>query len=166
MNWKLIGILSGVGIALGFVFLYVEFGSAAQWAISLGTAAVFAVLIARLLPEHHFLNGFMVGLIQGTVSGLITGLMWDTFMEHHPLAAEKMEEAVQKMEEAGQSGEWIISLSRYMAMLGAPLGGAVNGLVVGMFSWLASKVIRPIHPLEVEPGEPEIPPDDLPPPPS
>jgi hypothetical protein len=159
MNWRLIGVICVVGVALGVVMLYVEFAFWTQLGIGLALAAVFALILARFQPERHFLHGFVAGLIYGTVSSFLTGLMWETYLEYHPMVAEEMEEA------AATAGDWVIGFGRYMTMLGAPLNGAITGLILGVLAWLASKVIRPPHPSEPETVEPELPPPDAPPPP-
>lgn len=157
MNWRLIGVISAMGVALGLVTLYVEFGQGVQIGISLAVAILFAVTLARFQPDRHFLHGFVAGLIYGTISSFLTGLMWETFLEHHPVTAERLEET------ASQVGDWIFQFGRYLSLFLAPLSGAVTGLILGLLAWIASKIIPPSNPPIPEGVEGEIPEEEAPP---
>lgn len=128
MNWKLIVELSGFGLfmALATVFVVRPSVEPMLWLpILLGVA----FLIARFAPGKYFLHGL-------AVSGLncvwITGahlLVFDRYVDGHPdeLAAFAS-----------------IPFSPRVAMLiVGPIIGLISGCVLGIFAFIASKVVKP-----------------------
>ncbi|MHA2620906.1 MAG: hypothetical protein V2G42_05585 [bacterium JZ-2024 1] len=153
MNWRIIGVISLIGTAMGVFNLYVDVGKAGAWIMSIVAAVLFAISIARFQRERYFLHAFLAGFIYATISSLLTGILWETFLERHPAILEQIETAAER------AGDWIFSFSRYASMLGSPLNGAVNGLLLAVFTWLATLVIPPLHP--VSPGAEEPTPDEV-----
>ena len=89
-----------------------------------------AYLIARKCQEYFFWNGFMVSIIN---SIWITGvhiIFYSTYMANHPEMAN-MNSQMPLQEHP-----------RLMMLMTGPVFGALSGIVLGAFAWIASKIVK------------------------
>ncbi len=129
MNWKLIFYLSVFGLIMAFatiswvpqniepIFWLIIFIICAYW-------------VAKKCSDKYFLNGFMISIIN---SIWITGahiVFYASYMAHHPQMAH-MESQMPMPEHP-----------RLMMLITGPVFGAVSGLVLGLFSFIASKLVK------------------------
>ena len=126
MNWKLIFALSLFGLAMGIATVYVIPSNIEPifWVVIF---VICAIVIARVQPARHFLHGLMVGIVN---SIWITGahiLLFDAYIANHAKEAAMMRGAP-------------MAPRAMMAVVG-PLVGVVSGVVIGLFAWIAGKVV-------------------------
>ena len=129
MNWKVIFTLSlfGLGMAIATVSLIpsnIEFWF---WP---GIFIFCAYTIARRCNGAYFLHGFLVALLNCV---WVTGahmLFADTYLAYH-----KTEAAMMLNSPTGMS-------ARAMMLIMGPAIGIVSGMVLGLFSFIAGKVVR------------------------
>lgn len=117
--------LFGLAMGIGTVFVIPSNIEPVCWLVIF---VVCAVLIARAGVSRPFLHGLCVSLVN---SVWITGAhvaFFDTYIASHAQEAEMMT----KMPMSG----------RVMMLITGPLVGLVSGLVLGLFSWIASKFIK------------------------
>ena len=127
MNWKLIFLLSLFGLAMGIATVFVIPSNIEPW-FWLVIFLICAYLIARLAPGRYFLHGLLVSVVN---SIWITGahiLLFDQYVAHHAKEAEMMT----RMPMA----------PHVMMAVTGPLIGVVSGLVLGLFAWIASKLMK------------------------
>jgi hypothetical protein len=89
---------------------------------------VCAIVIARRCEAKHFLHGLFVSLLNSVWITTAHVVLFDTYIASHPREAAM----------ATQMGS-----PRLMMVVTGPLVGLVSGLILGLFSWAASKVIKP-----------------------
>jgi hypothetical protein len=131
MNWKLIFSLSLLGLAMAFATITLVPSSVEP----LFWVAIFvfcAYVIAKRAPGKFFLHGFYVGLVNCVWVTSAHIIFSSTYLQHHA------QEAAQYSKMNAQMG---LSPMGAMSVFG-PLIGIASGLVIGLFSWLASKLLK------------------------
>lgn len=128
MNWKLIFQLSlfGLGMAIATVFWVPSSVEPFLW---LAIFIVCAYIIARRCASRYFLHGFLTSLVNCV---WITGfhiLLFRTYLANHPQEAEMMAKMPMHAH------------PRIMMLVTGPVVGVVSGLVLGLFSFIASKLV-------------------------
>lgn len=129
MNWKVIFTLSlfGLGMAIATISLI---PSNIEFWFWLGIFIFCAYTIAKRCSGAYFLHGFFVALLNCV---WVTGahvLFADTYLEYH-----KAEAAMMLNSPTG------ISVRAMMLVMG-PVIGIISGLVLGLFSFIASKIVK------------------------
>ena len=127
MNYKLILALSGFGLAMGIATVYVV-PSNIEPICWLVIFVICAVLIARFAPGRPFLHGLLVGLAN---SVWITGahvILYEPYVASHAHELQMMQGAPFP--------------PRAMMLLVGPVIGLISGVVLGLFSVVASKLVK------------------------
>ena len=131
MNWKLIFLLSLFGLAMGFttIFLIPSHIEPFFWLIIF---IVCAYLIAKYAPGKYFLHGLFVSIVN---SIWITGahvLLFQQFINAHP----------EYLQMVAMMPPALAAHPRRAMLLTNPIVYVFWGLVLGLFAWLASKIVR------------------------
>lgn len=129
MNWKLILQLSlfGLGMAIATVFWIPSKIEPAFWLLIF---VLCAYLIARSVGGKYFLHGFMVSIFNCVWITAAHVLLAETYLANHP-------------EELAQMNSMIaMSDPRPAMLIVGPVIGVVSGMVLGLFSFVASKIVR------------------------
>jgi hypothetical protein len=129
MNWRLILYLSLYGLIMAIATVY--------W-IPSRTEPIFwliifiacAYIIAKKCTGDYFWHGFAVSVFNGIWVTAAHFILFDAYMENHPEAVEM-----------NKSIPAIFSPRTWMLVIG-PAISIVSGLVLGLFSWVASKLIK------------------------
>jgi hypothetical protein len=127
MNWKLIFLLSLFGLAMGIATVFILPSNIEPW-VWLGVFVVCAVIIARAAPGRFFLHGLCVSLVNAV---WITGshvALYDTYITTH---AQEVE-AMKAMPISGRAAMLVVG----------PIVGLLSGLILGLFAFVASKIIK------------------------
>jgi purine-cytosine permease-like protein len=130
LDTKLILQLSLFGLAMAFATVFVV-PSNVEPVFWLVIFVVCAVVIARRRPDRHFVHGFLVSLANCV---WITGahiLLFDSYIERHPQEAAMMKSMP------------LPDAPRLMMLMTGPIVGIVSGLVLGLFAFVAGKVVKP-----------------------
>ncbi|TRZ76695.1 MAG: hypothetical protein D4R97_00390 [Bacteroidetes bacterium] len=133
MKWKLIFLLSLFGLAMAFatVFWIPTMIEPAFW---LAIFIICAYLIAKNCTNRYFLYGFLVALVNCV---WITGIhlfYHNTYMANHP-------DMVRMMADMPMPNHPL----RMMALTG-PVFGILSGLVLGLFAYIASRLVKKNNP--------------------
>ena len=131
LDLKLILRLSVFGLVMAFATVYV-IPSNIEPVFWLAIFAACGALIARSLADKHFVHGFAVSLVNCV---WITGahvVLFESYLERHPQEAEMMK----KMP--------LPDSPRLMMLMTGPVVGIVSGLVLGLFAFIASKIVKPV----------------------
>jgi hypothetical protein len=91
---------------------------------------VCAVVIARRAPGRYFLHGFLVSMLNSVWITTAHILLFESYLSRHAQEAAMMS----KMP--------VPSAPRLMMLLTGPLVGAASGIVLGLFSVIAHRIIR------------------------
>ena len=128
MDWKLIFLLSGFGLAMAVatVFFIPSNIEPAFWLVIF---LVCAYLIARRRADKLFLHGLCVSLVNSVWITAAHVLLFDQYAAGHP-------------EEAGIMKSFPAS-PRVLMVLFAPVFGSMFGLVLGLLTFLAGKLVKP-----------------------
>jgi hypothetical protein len=126
---RLIFVLSLFGLAMAFLTVYV-IPSTIEPLCWLAIFVVCAFIIAKRAPGHFFLHGFLVSLVN---------CVWIT-TAHIALSGDYL---ARHSNEAAMMAKMPMpdSPRLMMAMMG-PMVGIVSGIVLGLFSWIASKIVK------------------------
>ena len=129
MNRKLILQLSlfGLAMAIATVFVIPSNIEPAFWLVIFITCAYF---IAKKCDEKHFLHGFLVSLVNCIWITSAHILLFKTYIANHPDEAAMM--TTMPMPE----------YPRLMMLMTGPVVGIISGIVLGLFSFVASKIIK------------------------
>ena len=141
MNWRWILMLAALGVVVSAAGLFGWFPSSI-W-VSVGLLLVCAVLLGYNVKQKHFMNGFWTGVIWSVVGGILTILFWDTYLANNPSVAEKMSQVPEGFD------------PRMFSIIGIVIGAAINGVLLGLLTLLAGKLLNeketPAPPPETNP---------------
>ena len=130
MNWQLIFGLSLFGLAMGIatVFLIPSNIEPVFW---LAIFLICAFVIARKLPNRHFLHGLMVGIVNSVWVTSAHVLFFSQYIANHP-------------KEAAMMGYMPMPNSPrlMMACVGSAIG-VFSGVIIGLFAFVAGKLVKP-----------------------
>jgi len=128
MNWKLIFGLSlfGLAMAIATVFVIPSNVEPIFWLVIL---IVCAVIIARVQPTRHFLHGLLVGIVNSIWVTSAHILLFSSYVANHPKEAAMMKNMPMQPQ-------------MMMAVTG-PIVGVLSGVILGLFAFVAGKLIRP-----------------------
>ena len=130
MNWKLIGLLSLFGLAMGIATVFVipsNFEPLCWLVIFLFCAYI----IAKNSPGKHFLHGLFVGLANSVWITAAHVLLFDRYLVGHAREAAMMN----SMPMRG-------SPKLMMGVVG-PVVGLISGIILGLFAFVAGKLVKP-----------------------
>lgn len=126
MNWKLISQLSLFGLAMAIATVS-WIPSSIEPFFWLVIFIICSYLIATKCQAKHFLHGFLVSVFNSVWITTIHVIFFDTYMANHSDMAQ-------------------MNASRMMMVLMGPVFGAGFGLILGLFAFLASKIIKKPNP--------------------
>ena len=128
MNWKLIFYLSLYGLVMAFATIsWIPFKfEPVFWLIIF---IICAYLIAKKCSGLYFWNGFMVSIINSVWITTAHVIFYSSYMAHHPEMADM--NANMPLQDA----------PRLMMAIMGPVFGAASGVVLGLFSWIASRFV-------------------------
>lgn len=129
MNWKLIFTLSLFGLAMAVATVF-WIPSNVEWIFWLVIFMFCAYTIARQADGKYFLHGFMVSIVNSIWIIVIHITFYDTYVANHP-------ELLPRLDEMAEFANPRI----FMVVIGLIIG-AISGIILGLFSLVASKLIK------------------------
>jgi hypothetical protein len=127
MNWKLVFQLSLFGLAMAIATVYV-IDSSIEPFVWLIIFVFCAWVMARRLPNRHFVHGLMIGIVNSLWVTSAHIILFDTYVASHVKELESLQQ---------------LPLSpRIMMACTGPVIGVVSGLVLGLFAFIAAKIIK------------------------
>ena len=131
MNLKLIIQLSAFGLimALGTISLIPQQIEPVFWIIIF---IICAWVIAKAAPGKYFLHGFLVSLVNCVWIIAAHTIFYDTYIANHPSVALMNNDAPVGM----------ASHPRLVQAIFGALIGVISGVVLGLFSVIASKFVK------------------------
>jgi hypothetical protein len=130
LNFKLILQLSLFGLAMAIATVFV-IPSNIEPLFWLVIFIVCAVVIARRCAEKHFLHGFAVSLANCVWITSFHILLFSSYLARHPQEAAMMKTMP------------LPDSPRLMMLMTGPVVGVVSGIVLGLFAFIASKLVKP-----------------------
>jgi hypothetical protein len=127
MNWKLIFSLSLFGLAMAFatVFFIPSNIEPIFWLVIF---IICAYIIAKKYTGKYFLHGFLVSLVNSVWITAVHVIFFGTYIANHPDMVSMT---------AQMPGH-----PRLMMVIMGPLFGAAFGLILGLFAFIASKIVK------------------------
>jgi hypothetical protein len=129
MNGKLIFQLSLLGLAMGIATVYF-IPSDVEPFCWLAIFIICAYLIAKNCTEKYFLNGLLVSLLNSVWITAAHIILFDSYMATH--AEEVAMMAKMPMPDS----------PRLMMLITGPFVGLASGIVLGLFAFVASKIVK------------------------
>jgi len=131
MNWKIIFQLSIFGLIMAFatVQLIPERIEPVFW---LFIFAFCAWVIAKVCPGKYFLHGFLVSMVNCIWITAVHVIFRMTYVAHHPQMA-----SINTNMPAS-----LLSHPRLTMVIMGPIFGAGFGVILGLFSFIASKIVK------------------------
>lgn len=132
MNWKLILLVSLLGVLIGLVNLFglVELN---QWFVAIVWWLIAALILGRFAPQKYFGHGLWTGVIESLVSTILIYLFFDMYVANNPKVAAQMAQMPEGLD------------ARTMTLVSMLFGVVISGVVLGLLTLLSGKVF----------GEPE-----------
>jgi hypothetical protein len=134
LNWKLIFQLSLFGLAMGVATVYV-IPSNIEPLFWLAIFVGCAIIIARRCTHRYFLHGFLVSIVNSVWITAAHVLLADAYLARHA-------------REAAMMSNMPMSSPRLAMLLTGPVVGVVSGVVLGLFAFIASRLMKtrqPVH---------------------
>lgn len=128
LDFKLILALSMFGLAMGVATVFV-ISSKVEPICWLAIFVLCAIVIAKRRTSHFFWHGFLVSVVNSIWITVAHVLLFESYIATH--AAEA----------AMASGMPLPP--RAMMLVTGPVIGVISGLVLGLFAFVASKLLRP-----------------------
>src|SRR5260221_13006949 len=131
LNFKLIFQLSlfGLAMALATVFVVPSNIEPLFWLVIF---VICAVVIARRCTEKFFLHGFAVSLANCVWITSFHILLFGSYLARHPQEAAMMKTMP------------LPDSPRLMMLMTGPVVGIVSGVVLGLFAFIATKILKPV----------------------
>ena len=129
MNIKLLLLLSLFGLAMGIATVYV-IPSNVEPFLWFAIFCISAFVIAKNCSGKYFLHGFVLSLFNCVWITSAHVLLFSTYLANHPKEAAMMTSMPLPMH------------PRLMMLMMGPIVGIVCGIVVGLFSFIASKLVK------------------------
>jgi uncharacterized membrane protein YfcA len=129
LNWRLIVRLSAFGLAMAIATVY-YIPSNIEPFFWLVIFLLCAYVIAERCHEKYFLHGFLVSLMNCVWITTAHILLFDTYIANQPDKAEMLT----KMP--------LPDSPRLMMLMMGTLIGIISGLFLGVFAFIASKIIK------------------------
>jgi len=127
VNWGLIFQLSLFGLAMAIATVFV-IPSTIEPLFWLAIFVVCAYVIAKRCESRHFLHGLFVSLANCVWITSAHVLLFDAYIAHHQREAQMMSQ--------------MPFSPRAMMLITGPIVGVVSGLVLGLLSLIAARVLR------------------------
>src|ERR1700730_4917350 len=127
MNWRLIFGLSLFGLAMAIATVFV-IPSNIEPFCWLAIFLICAYIIARQAPGKFFLHGLMVSVVNSIWITAAHVLLFDQYVATHAKEAAMM--------------QTLPMSPRVMMAVTGPIVGVVSGCILGLFAWIASKLVR------------------------
>jgi hypothetical protein len=128
VNWKLVLLLSLFGLAMGIATVFV-IPSNVEPLFWLVIFLICAWIIAVGAPGKYFLHGLMVSIVNSVWITAAHIILFDQYIANH-------------QKEAAMMKSMPLSPRAMMALTG-PVVGIVSGLVLGLFAFVAHKLVAP-----------------------
>ena len=131
MNWKLIFLLSLFGLAMAFatVFFIPSNIEPLFWLVIF---IICAYLIAKYASGGYFLHGLLVSIVNSIWITATHAAFFYAYIANHPDELKMMDSLPPMMADHPR---------RMMVVIG-PIVGVISGLVLGLFAWVASKILK------------------------
>jgi hypothetical protein len=131
MNWKLIFLLSLFGLALGVASVF-TLSPTVEFVFWIAATLIIAILIARYANGKYFLHGFMVAVVNTFWVTLAQATLFYIYIASHP-------EYLQMVEKLPPA---LADHPRRLIVYRSPIIAIISGVFVGLFAWVASKVVN------------------------
>ena len=128
MNWKLILYLSLFGLVMGIATVY-WIPSNVEPFVWLVIFVISAILIARNCRRLPFVHGLLVSVANSVWITAAHVLLFDQYLANHPQEASMMQSMARP------------DLAREMMAVMGPVIGGISGVVLGIFSLIAFKLV-------------------------
>ena len=129
MNWNLIFKLSLFGLAMAFATVYfIPSNVEPFWWLAI--FIICAYIIARNCSSQYFLHGFLVSLVNSVWITAAHILLFDKYIANHPREASMMNKM--PMPDHPQ----------LMMLITGPVVGVISGLILGLFAFAASRIVK------------------------
>ncbi len=130
MNWKVIFTLSCFGILMGVASLFGLTHMPVEPILWFLIALFSAYWIAENTTAKPFIHGSIAGVLMGILNSIMQSAFFDLYLSNNPAAAEGF-----KQIPGGIS-------ARLFPLITGPAIGVAYGLVVGLLSLLARKILK------------------------
>ena len=128
MNWKLCLQLSMFGLAMGILTVFLIPSTIEPWCW-LAIFIICAYIVAKRGVPMPFGHGFMTSIFNSVWITSVHVALYDQYVARH--AAEAM-----------QMQQMAAFQPRVMMAVTGPIIGVVSGLVLGLFCWVAAKIMH------------------------
>lgn len=128
MKWSLIFGLSLFGLAMAFATVYVIPSNIEPffWLIIF---LICAYIIAKRCSSRYFLHGFLVSIVNSVWITTVHIVFYNTYIANHA-------------QEAAMMAKTSFGDPRIAMLITGPVIGIISGLILGLFAFIASRIIK------------------------
>jgi hypothetical protein len=131
MRWKLILPLSSIGLLAGTLTVLGYTSGIGVW-LWLGEAVALAFIIGKYVPSRYFAHGFATAAFWSLIVSVIRLVFFRAWLANNPSVGS---------DAATITRTWPAVNLWWASVLITPVAAAVNGVVLGLLSLIAGKLI-------------------------
>jgi len=128
MNWKLIILLSLLGVVSAVLSVYL-LAPTAEFFVWIGVTLASALLIGRYAARRWFLHGFVLAMVNAFWVTVTQVALFHTYVATHPEYL-RMTETLPDV---------LAAHPRRLVLYRAPIIAVLSGMVTGLFAWIAGR---------------------------
>jgi hypothetical protein len=129
MNWRLIFLLSLLGIAMGLASVF-GLARGSDWLLWLCVGIFSAWTFARRADDELFLHGFYLGILDGVFNSTVEALFVPTYLLNNPRMVDALNDLPQGLHPT------------LVILIMGPIVGTVTGVAFGILAVVAGKIVR------------------------
>jgi drug/metabolite transporter (DMT)-like permease len=130
VNRTIVLAVGALGLVMGVASVFGLTRGIEGW-LWLGIAIAAALIIAWAAPRRRFLHGFLAGALAGIAAPAVQAAMFRTYLVRNPELSASLNQIPGDLD------------PRLFFLATAPVIGALSGLVLGILSWIAGRLIGP-----------------------
>jgi hypothetical protein len=131
INWKIIFQLSIFGLIMAFATISL-IPEKIEFVFWLVIFLFCAWVIAKVCNGKYFLQGFLVSMVNCVWITAVHVIFRETYVAHHPQMASM----------GANMPSSLLAHPRLTMVIMGPIFGAMFGIILGLFSFLASKIVK------------------------
>ncbi|MBK8551539.1 MAG: hypothetical protein IPL53_10960 [Ignavibacteria bacterium] len=128
MNWKIILLLTLVGVAIAVASVFGVINSNYMTVYMIIFAVVAGIIISRTCENSLFMHGVVVGLLTGIFGSIVQAVMFNTYLENNPGSLDGFKNITGDL------------APQYVLLFSGPFFGIGYGIIAGLVAFFLRKM--------------------------
>ncbi len=128
MNWKIIILLTLLGVLAAIASLFGWVNSTLLWWLIIGIIS--GIVIAKTCKRSLFIHGVVVGLFSGILGSVIQSIFFDMYLRNNSTSLDGFKNLTEALP------------PQYVLLFSGPFFGIAYGIVVGLIAMAFGKLFK------------------------